>query len=470
MNVPRGRGRECARLSGLVETVRKGESGVLVLRGDAGIGKTVLLDYVRRRATGCRVVRAVGVQSEMELPFAALHQLCAPLLDRLERIPEPQREALGTAFGLSAGPAPDRFLVGLAVLSLLSEAADEQPLVCLVDDAQWLDRVSAQAFAFAARRLLAEPVGVVFAARVPGGELAGFPELELKGLADADAQALLTSVIGGPLDARVRDRIVHETGGNPLALTELPRGLTPAQVAGGFGLAHVLGLSGRIEDSFLRRLDELPAATRRLLLVAASDSVGDTALVWQAAERLGIDREAAQPAHAAGLLELGATVWFRHPLVRSAVYRTASAEDRRAAHRALAEATDPDADPDRRAWHRAHATAVPDEDVADELARSAGRAQGRGGLAAAAAFLERAAQLTPNLELRAERGLDAAEAMLRAGAFDVSRSCSPPRRRDRWTRSAGRARSFSPGGSRSRSSAAATRPRSCWRRPSDSSP
>ena len=393
---------------------------MLVLRGDAGIGKSVLLDYVRLRATGCRVMRAVGVQSEMELPFAALHQLCAPLLDRLERAPAPQREALRTAFGLSAGPAPDRFLVGLAVLGLLSEAAEEQPLVWLIDDAQWLDRVSAQALAFAARRLLAEPVAVVFAARIPGAELAGLPELELEGLADADAQALLASVIGGPLDERVRDRIVHETGGNPLALTELPRGLTPAQVAGGFGLPHVLGLSGRIEDSFLRRLDELPADTRRLLLVAASDSVGDPALVWQAAELLGIDREAAEPAHAAGLLELGAAVWFRHPLVRSAVYRTASAEDRRAAHRALAQATDADVDPDRRAWHRAHATVVPDEDVADELERSAGRAQGRGGLAAAAAFLERAAQLTPDLERRAGRELDAAEAMLQAGAFDAA--------------------------------------------------
>ncbi len=415
-----GRRSECAALDRLLDGARAGRSGVLVLRGEPGVGKTVLLDYVRERASGCRVLRAVGVQSEMELPFAALHQLCAPLMDRLDRLPTPQREALGIAFGLSRGVAPDRFFVGLAVLSLLSDAADEQPLVCLVDDAQWLDRVSAQTLAFATRRLLADPVAVAFAARVPLEELAGLPELVLGGLPDTDARALLASAIRGPLDERVRDRIVSETGGNPLALTELPRGLTPAQLAGGFGFPHVLGLSGRIEDSFLRRLETLPDDTRRLLLVGASEPVGDPALVWRAAEQLGIDRSAAGPAEEAELLEIGAAVRFRHPLVRSAVYRTAAAGERHAVHRALADATDPEVDPDRRAWHRAHATAEPDEDVAHELERSAGRALRRGGLAAAAAFLEQAAGLTPDPARRAQRELDAAQAMLQAGAFDAA--------------------------------------------------
>ena len=415
-----GRRSECAALDQLLDGARAGRSGVLVLRGEPGVGKTALLDYVRERASGCRVLRAVGVQSEMELPFAALHQLCAPLMDRLDRLPAPQREALSTAFGLSRGVAPDRFFVGLAVLSLLSDAADEQPLVCLVDDAQWLDRVSAQTLAFATRRLLADPVAVMFAARVPLEELAGLRELVLRGLPDTDARALLASAIGGPLDERVRDRIVSETGGNPLALTELPRGLTPAQLAGGFGFPHVLGLSGRIEDSFLRRLDALPDDTRLLLLVGASEPVGDPALVWRAAEQLGIARSAAGPAEEAGLLEIGAAVRFRHPLVRSAVYRAAAAGERQAVHRALAEATDPEVDPDRRAWHRAHATAEPDEDVAHELEGSAGRALRRGGLAAAAAFLEQAAALTPDPARRAQRELDAAQAMLQAGAFDAA--------------------------------------------------
>ena len=334
----------------------------------------------------------------MELAFAGLHQLCAPMLDRLERLPGPQRDALGTAFGLRDGDAPDRFLVGLAVLSLLSDVAEERPLVCVVDDAQWLDRASAQALAFVARRLVAESVAVVFAVRESGDEqdLTGLPELVVHGLADADARALLASVITGPLDERVRDRIVAETRGNPLALLELPRGLTPAELAGGFGLPDAPALSGRIEESFRRRLTPLPPATRLLLLVAAAEPVGDPVLVWRAAERLGVGVEAAAPAEAAGLVEFGGRVRFRHPLVRSAVYRAASPEARQRVHRALAEATDPDLDPDRRAWHRAHATPGLDEEVAAELERSAGRAQARGGLAAAAAFLQRAAELTPD--------------------------------------------------------------------------
>jgi DNA-binding CsgD family transcriptional regulator len=411
---------ECRTLERLLEAVRAGRSVTLVVRGEPGVGKTALLEYMVERASECRVVRAAGVQSEMELPFAGLHQLCAPMFDRLARLPGPQRDALGVAFGLSGGHAPDRFLIGLAVLGLLSEVAEEQPLVCVVDDAQWLDQASAQVLAFVARRLVAESVSLVFAVREPGGELKGLPELEVEGLADGDARALLGSVIRGPLDERVRDRIVAETHGNPLALLELPRGLSPVELAGGFGLPDAPALSGRIEDSFRQRVQNLPAPTRRLLLVAAAEPVGEPGLVARAAERLSAGRDAAEPAVAAGLFEFGARVRFRHPLVRSAVYRAASPEDRRSAHRALADATDPEVDPDRRAWHRAHATSGPDEDVAAELERSAGRAQARGGLAAAAAFLERAVALTPTLAPRAERALAAAQTKYQAGALDAA--------------------------------------------------
>jgi DNA-binding CsgD family transcriptional regulator len=386
------------------------------------VGKTALLDYAVERASELRVLRAAGVESEMELPFAGLHQLCAPMLDRLERLPGPQREALSTAFGLSAGEAPDRFFVALAVLGMLAEAAEERPLVCVVDDAQWLDRASAQVLVFVARRLLAEPVGLVFAVGESGDEreLSGLPELVVEGLGDRDARALLGSVITGPLDERVRDRIVAETHGNPLALLELPRGLSAAELAGGFAVPDSRPLSGRIEDSFLRRLDQLPPATRQLLLVAAAEPVGDPVLVWRAAERLGIGVEAAAPAAAAGLCEFGARVRFRHPLVRSAAYGAASRHERQRAHQALAEATDPELDPDRRAWHRAQAAPSPDEDVAQDLERSAGRAQARGGLAAAAAFLEHAAALTLDPARRAQRALTAAQAKHQAGAPDAA--------------------------------------------------
>ncbi len=387
--------------------------------GEPGVGKTALLEYLAGQASGCRVVRTTGVQSEMELAFAALQQLCAPMLDRVERLPVPQRVALRIAFGLSAGPAPDRSLVGLAVLSLLSEVAGERPLVCLVDDQQWLDRASAQVLGFVARRLAAESVGLVFAARVPGEELAGLPELGVGGLRDGDARALLEAVLTGPLDERVRDRIVAETRGNPLALVELVRGLTPAELAGGFGLPGAAPISGRVEENFRRRVDALPAETRRLLQLAAADPVGDPGLVWRAAERLGIGAEAAAAAEA-GLVEFGAWVRFRHPLVRSAAYRSASLQERQDVHRALAEATDPEIDPDRRAWHRAHAAPGPDEDVAEELERSAGRAQARGGLAAAAAFLERSAMLTPEPAGRARRLLAAARAKRDVGALDAA--------------------------------------------------
>src|SRR5690348_13241755 len=407
-------------LDRFVADVRAGEGRALVVGGEPGVGKTVLLDYLAGRASGCLVARAAGVQSEMELAFAGLHQLCAPMLDQAESLPVPQREALRTAFGLSAGPVPDRFLVGLAVLGLLSESAGERPVVCVVDDQQWLDRASAQTLGFAARRLAADPVGLVFAARVPGEDVAGLPELVVEGLAEDDARELLASVLTGPLDARVRDRIIAETRGNPLALLELPRGLTPAQLTGGFGVSSAIPLDGQIEESFGRQLEALPAQTRRLLQLVAADPSGDPVLVWRAAGRLAIGAGAAEPAVDAGLAEFGARVRFRHPLVRSAAYRSASLATRQELHGALAEATDPAADPDRRAWHRAQAAPGPDEDVAAELEHCAGRAQRRGGLAAAAAFLERSADLTLDPARRAQRALAAAQAKHRAGAPDAA--------------------------------------------------
>ena len=415
-----GRRSESDVLDELVEAVRAGESRALVVRGEPGVGKSALLEYLAEHASGCRVVRAAGVQSEMELAFAGLHQLLMPMLDHLERLPLPQGDALRTAFGVSAGPTPDRFFIALAVLSLLSEVAEEQPLICLVDDEQWLDRASTHVLAFVARRLEAESVALVFAGRVPSEDLAGLPELVVGGLGEEDARALLDSVLTAPLDERVRDQIVSETRGNPLALLELPRGVTPAELAGGFALPGAVPLSGRIEESFRRRLDALPAETRHLLRLAAADPVGEPSLLWRAADRLAIGAEAATPAVEAGLIEFGARVRFRHPLVRSAAYRSASLEERQDAHRVLAEATDPELDPDRRAWHRAQAAPGPDEDVAEELERSAGRAQGRGGLAAAAAFLERAAMLTPEPARRTQRLLAAARAKRDAGAPDAA--------------------------------------------------
>jgi DNA-binding CsgD family transcriptional regulator len=407
-------------LDRFVAGVRAGEGRALVVRGEPGVGKTALLDYLAGQASGCLIARAMGVQSEMELAFAALHQLCAPMLDHATSLPAPQRAALQTAFGLSAGPVPDRFLVGLAVLGLLSESAGERPLVCVVDDQQWLDHASAQALGFAARRLAAEPVGVVFGARIPDQNVVGIPELVVGGLADDDARTLLESVLAGPLDEQVMERIIADSHGNPLALLELPRGLTPAQLTGGFGVGSAAPLAGRIEESFGRQLDRLPAQTRRLMQLAAADPSGDPVLVWRAAGLLAIGAGAAGPAAEAGLAEFGARVRFRHPLVRAVAYRSASLESRQELHRALAEVTDPDVDPDRRAWHRAQAAPGPDEDVATELEQSAGRARRRGGLAAAAAFLERAAGLTLDPARRAQRALAAAQAKHQAGALDAA--------------------------------------------------
>ncbi len=415
-----GRGSECAGLDELLDAVRSGRSGTLVLRGEPGCGKTALLDYVAARSAGCRLDRAVGVESEMELPFATLHQLCLPFVERVERLPAPQGEALQTAFGVSAGRRPDPFLVGLAVLTLLSDVAEAQPLVCLVDDAHWLDHASALVLAFVARRLGAESILLVFAERDDRAldELDGLPELRLGGLSPEDARELLASSSLGPLDERVLERIIAESRGNPLALLELPRGVSFASHAGGFAVPDPLPLARRIEESFRARVDRLPEETQRLLLVGAAEPVGDPMLLWRAAASLGIPVEAAAPAEEADLIEVDVRITFRHPLLRSAVYRAASPDERRRAHGELAAATDPEVDPDRRAWHRAHAALAPDEDVAAELELSASRAQERGGLAAAAAFLSRASDLTPEPHRRAQRALAAAGAKRLAGMHD----------------------------------------------------
>jgi DNA-binding CsgD family transcriptional regulator len=391
---------------------------VLVLRGDAGFGKTALLEHAIESAPELTVLRAVGVEAEVELAFAALHRLCAPVLDGLDRLPGPQRDALAITFGLDAGRVPDRFLVGLATLSLLSEAAQERPTLCVIDDAQWLDRASAQALSFVARRLHTESLVMLFASRGPTAELTGLPELVVEGLDAADARGLLASVMPGRVDERVADQFVAEARGNPLALLELPRGLCPSELAGGFGLPRALSLESRIEQSFQERLEALPEDTRHLLLVAAAEPTGDLALLWRAAERLHISGAVLDAAETAGLIEVDSwRVRFRHPLVRSVFYGTATPQERSRAHRALAEATDAQRDPDRRAWHLAESTGEPDEAVAAELERAAGRAQARGGWAAAAAFLERASALTPDPASRAQRALAAAQAKYESGAI-----------------------------------------------------
>jgi DNA-binding CsgD family transcriptional regulator len=415
-----GRLTEREALEGLLQDARDGRSAVLVVRGEPGVGKSALLRLVTQAADGFHIAQIAGVESEMELPFAGLHQLCAPLLTRLDGLPQPQERALRVALGLTAGEPPDRFLVALGALTLVADASERQPFLCVVEDAQWLDIASRQVLAFVARRLLAEPVALVFAMREPSPdvELVGLPELMLTGLGDGDARSLLSTVIPGRLDQRVEERIVAETRGNPLALLELPRGLSQHQLAGGFGLPDLVPLTGRIEESFLRRFQELPPETRLLLLVAAAEPLGDPALMWRAATHLGISSRALEPATRAELLEVGARARFRHPLVRSAVYRSASDLDRHSVHQALADVTDAALEPDRRAWHRAKAARTPDDDVAIELERSAGRAQARGGLAAAAAFLGSAADLTAEPSQRAERMLAAAQVNLQAGAFE----------------------------------------------------
>ncbi len=415
----RGRRAECARLDQIVVGVRSGAGQSLVVRGEAGIGKSALLEYLVGRAEECRVARASGVESEMELPYAGLHQLCAPMLRLSDQLPPPQRDALAVAFGQEFGGSPDRFLVGAATLSLLSAASDSQPLLCVVDDAQWLDQASVQTLTFVGRRLLADRIGVVFAAREPvtGPEWHGFPELSVGGLPDHDARALLDAVVPGRLDERIKDRIVAETRGNPLALMELPRGLTVGELTGGVERQDTRPLTRQIEQNFIRRVQELPPDTQRLLLTAAVEPLGDVHLLLRALAILDVPVSAATPAEVAGLIELGGQVRFRHPLVRSAANRAADPADRRRAHQALAEAIDPERDADRRAWHRAHGAVGRDEDIAAELVNSADRAMRRGGVAASAAFLQRATELTPEPAERAARALAAAQATVGSGDF-----------------------------------------------------
>ena len=412
---------ERAQVGRLLHAARSGHSAVLVLSGAPGVGKTALLDHAIESAPDLRMARVAGVEPEAELAYAALEQLLSPMLDLADKLPDPQYDALDVALGRRAGPAPDRFLVDLAALGLLSGTAAQRPVLCIVDDAQWLDRASAHVLGFVARRLLAEPVALLFATTgEPGEDLAGLPELAVCGLGAGDARALLESVARGPVDDRVLDRVVAETQGNPLALLEMPRGLKLAEFTGGFSEGCLPGLSGQIEESFRRRLGALRADTQQLVLVAAAEPTGDPGLLWRAAGLLGIGAHALAPAEEAGLLVVGDRVVFRHPLARSAVYRTASPEARRVVNRALADATDPLADPERRAWHRALAAVGPDERIAAELDRLAVQARGRGGWAAAGAFLQRAAELTLDPAQRTERTLAAAHARYEAGALDVA--------------------------------------------------
>jgi DNA-binding CsgD family transcriptional regulator/tetratricopeptide (TPR) repeat protein len=412
-----GRATECDALRSLLARTKSSNSQAIVLRGEAGVGKTALLDYVSQQASGFRLAQVAGVESDMELAYAGLQHLCAPLLDHLDELPEPQREALSVAFGRGVGPTPDRFLVGLAVLSLMAAVAAHQPLLCLIDDAQWLDQVSVQTLGFVARRLVAEPVALVCTVRDGGKEvLAGLPELPITGLSDTDARELLDSVMLGGIDPGVRDRVVAETRGIPLALLEVPRNVSAAELAGGFWNTGGRPSAGQIEDGFVRRIQALPEPTRRLLLVAAAEPLGDAALFLRAAAQLGIPVDALEPAEAAGVLAFGPRMRFHHPLMRSAAYRAADLNERRVTHRALADVTDPQSDPDRRAWHAANAAAGPDDEVAAELEASAGRAQTRGGVAAAATFLERATALTSEPALRVSRAIAAAQAKRDAAA------------------------------------------------------
>jgi DNA-binding CsgD family transcriptional regulator len=416
----RGRERECAVLEELVADIRQGRSRVLVLRGEAGIGKTALLQHLTAEASGLHIVRAAGVESQMKLAFANLHQLCGPMLGRLPDLPAPQRQALEVVFGLAIDAIPDEFRVGLGVLTLLSKVAEERPVLCVIDDAQWLDKASALTLAFVALRLMAEPIGVVFSSREPGDELRHLPHLDLAGLRDGDARALLASTAGFTLDERIHDRIIAEARGNPLALLELPRGSTATQLTAGLGLTEAQSLAGPIEETVVRRLSALSDDARSLLLLASAEPFGDPLLLLRASAQLGIT-VAAVDVETYGLLSLAERVTFRHPPVRSAVYRSATIGERRTVHLALAEATDGELDPDRRAWHLAVAAAGPDEHVASELEHSAGRAQARGGLAAAAAFLHRSVALSVNPARRVERALAAAHTSLQAGAFDAAR-------------------------------------------------
>jgi DNA-binding CsgD family transcriptional regulator len=413
-----GRNNECQVLDALLAATRKGEGGAIVVHGEAGIGKTAILEYAVESATGFDVLRTVGNEADRELPYAGLHELCRGRASEVEQLREPQRKAVEIVLGWRDGDPPDRLLVGLALVNLVSVSGSKRPLLCVVDDSQWLDSSSAQAIAFAARHISRDAVVFLFGARTLSDEFRGIPKLAIGGLGSQDSRSLLATVLPDRVDDRVVDRLIAETHGNPLALLELPRGLTPSQLAGGFGLPVAVTLAGQIEESYRRRLAKLPLKSRKLLLIAAADPTGDSEIIWRAADKLGVGEEAAEGAEDDGLIDLSEGIVFRHPLVRSAAYNSATPKNRREAHLALAEATDGVLDPDRRAWHRAQAALRPDEGVAAELEASAERAQTRGGFAAAAAFLERAVALTIDPALRAGRALRAAQSKRLAGALD----------------------------------------------------
>jgi DNA-binding CsgD family transcriptional regulator len=417
-----GRRAECAALDQLLIDASKGRSRVVVLRGEPGIGKTALLGHVAEERDGWHVARAVGVESEVEFPYSGLHQICSTMVDGLERLPDPQRAALETVFGLSSGPPPNQFVVALATLTLAADRADQQPVLCLVDDAHWIDSASIQVLTFVARRLVAERIALVFAARIGDGDhvLSGLPEISVGGLGDSDSESLLLTHLPGPVDSSVRQQIITESHGNPLALLELGRTASVATLAGGFGLTVSGGVTGTIARTVRGRLGLLPAETRLLLLAAAAEPLGDPILLRRAGEHLGIQEGALSPAVEAELIKVDFRVEFAHPMVRSVVYDQASVDDRRLVHAALAQATDREGEPDRRAWHSAYATSGLDEEVASELTRSAARAQARGGMGAAAAFMRRAVELTADPAPRAQRALAAAELSLQAGAIDAA--------------------------------------------------
>jgi len=415
-----GRRNESEVLEDLLLAARRGEGGAIVLQGEPGIGKTALIDHIVSLAGEFNVLRTVGNEAEIELAYASLQELFRAQTEAIEQLPDPQRRAIETALGIVTGIAPDRLLLGLGVLNLVSLVSAKRPVLCVIDDAQWLDPPSAQAIAFAARHVSKEAVVFLFAARTPVDAVRGLPELVVVGLEDQDARELLETAVPARLDDSVVDRIVAETHGNPLAILELPRGLTPSQLAGGFGLPVSVTLAGQIEESYRRRFSRLSSDSRRLLLVVAADSTGDPGIIWRAADHLGIAETSADALEDDGLVEFGDRVVFHHPLVRSAVYNTATPRQRRDAHAALAEASDTNSDQDRRAWHRALATVRPNENVADEVEASAERALARGGFAAAGAFLGRAVALSVHPGRRARRALRAAQAQQLAGDLDAA--------------------------------------------------